>query len=105
MDHWNRRWCPKPWPLPARLTPKRRTHIRNRLATYSAEQLCRAADNLRASPWHAGDNDRGWRADPEFLFRSDEQVERWLQAPDGPNRSPPIRAYGGRRGEEGETWS
>jgi uncharacterized phage protein (TIGR02220 family) len=60
------------------LTEARKTHIRARLKTFSAEQLETAVDNLAASPWHRGENDRKWSADPDFLFRSDEQVDKFL---------------------------
>lgn len=60
------------------LTQARKIHIRARLKTFSAEQLETAVDNLAASPWHRGENDRKWSADPDFLFRSDEQVDKFL---------------------------
>lgn len=90
MDHWNARWVPSPWKRPLRLTDKRRTHIRARLRTFRLDDLCQAIDLLRESPFHAGQNDRGWVADPEYLFRSDDQVEKVLLRARPPG--PPTRA-------------
>ena len=60
------------------LTEARKTHIRARLKTFSAEQLETAVDNLATRAFYRGDNDRKWSADPDFLFRSDEQVDKFL---------------------------
>lgn len=49
-----------------------------RLKTFSLEDLLKAMKNLSASDWHTGKNDRGWKADPDFLIRSDEQIDKWL---------------------------
>ena len=93
-DHWNQVWTPAPWPRPLLLTDTRRKAIRARLRTFTADQLCRAAERLHASPWHCGQNDRGWRAQPEWLYGTDERVEEWLQRPAGPSRSPPGHSAG-----------
>lgn len=34
---------------------------------------------LAQSAWHCGDNERGWRADIDFLIRSDEQPLKFLE--------------------------
>lgn len=49
-----------------------------RLKTYSLEQILKATKNLASSDFHTGKNDRGWKADPDFLIRSDEQIDKWL---------------------------
>lgn len=65
---------------PLKLTPARRKHIDARLDEFSVDQLLQAARNLRASPFHCGNNDKGMKyATPEFLCRNAEQVEKWLQ--------------------------
>ena len=42
------------------------------------DQIKLATENLAASPFHTGTNDRGWKADPDFLIKSDEQIDKWL---------------------------
>lgn len=81
MAHFNAKWVPDPWQKDLRVTPKRRTHIANRLEHFTVEELCQAIDNMRLSPHHIGQNDRNWIANPEFLFREDGQVERFLNRP------------------------
>jgi len=61
-----------------RETKGREVKIALRLKTYTFEQLEKALKTLASSDWHKGKNDRGWKADPEFLLRSDEQVDKWL---------------------------
>jgi uncharacterized phage protein (TIGR02220 family) len=61
-----------------RLTKDREKKIVLRLKTYSLEECKTAIDNLSTSKFHNGENDRGWVADVDFLFRSDEQVDKFL---------------------------
>jgi hypothetical protein len=61
-----------------RLTKDREKKIVLRLKTYSLEECKAAIDNLSTSKFHNGENDRGWVADVDFLFRSDEQVDKFL---------------------------
>ena len=51
-----------------------------RLEVYSMKQILQALKNLSASEFHMGKNDRGWKVDPDFLIRSDEQIDKWLNA-------------------------
>jgi hypothetical protein len=60
------------------LTKSREEKLKLRFRTYSGEQLSKALMNLSNSKFHRGDNDRGWTASPDFLIRSDEQVDIWL---------------------------
>lgn len=59
-------------------TEGRRKKLKLRLRTYSEEQILIAVENLSKSDFHVGNNDRGWRADPDFLIKSDEQIDKWL---------------------------
>lgn len=59
-------------------TSARGGKLRLRLKTYSLEQILQATRHLASSPFHQGKNDRGWKADPDFLIRSDEQIDKWL---------------------------
>ena len=45
---------------------------------FTLEEILKALDNLSKSEFHQGDNDRGWKADPDFLIRNDEQIDKWL---------------------------
>lgn len=90
-------WC-SVWrdvhPIGPRWTDQRRKKIKARLRSFSLDELKRACDNLHASPWARGDNERGWVADLDYLIRSDEVVDRWLRKPEAqpPARAAPARA-------------
>jgi hypothetical protein len=57
-------------PLVQRLNPQRRTKLRRRLAECGGiEGWKLALAKLEANPWMHGDNDRGWRADFDFLLQ------------------------------------
>lgn len=60
-----------------KLTDKRKLKIKARLKDAGKDLLLKAIDNVAASPWHMGDNDRGWTADLDYIVRSYEQVEKW----------------------------
>lgn len=62
-----------------KLTDKRKTKIRQRLKDAGYEMLAKAIKNTAESEFHRGDNDRGWKADLDFITRSYEQVERLSQ--------------------------
>lgn len=57
-----------------KLTDTRKKKIRRRLKEYSLDVLLKAIDNVAHSPWHTGDNDRGWKADLDWIIKSEEQV-------------------------------
>jgi hypothetical protein len=59
-------------------TKGREAKLKLRLKSFSIEQILTAVDNLYQSPFHRGQNDKGWRADVDFLIRNDEQVDKWL---------------------------
>lgn len=64
----------------ARLDPKRHKVIKAALGLgYTTEQLKRAVDGYRASPWHRGGNDRGATYDAlGLILRDAEHVDRGL---------------------------
>jgi hypothetical protein len=66
-------------PAQYRLTPKRKTKIKARLKDCGQETLTKAIDNVAASGFYRGDNDRNWKADLDFITRSYEQVEKLSQ--------------------------
>ena len=59
-----------------KLSEKRRTHLKNRIKDAGKEMLFQAITNVANSPFHRGDNDRGWKANIDFIIRSYEQVEK-----------------------------
>lgn len=62
------------------VTSGRDNKLSLRLKKFTLEEILKALDNLSKSKFHQGYNDRGWKADPDFLIRSDEQVDKWLNA-------------------------
>lgn len=63
------------------ITPARIEKLETRLKKYSIEQIKRAIDALLKSPFHTGKNDsKTWYATPDFLLRSDEQIDKWLNS-------------------------
>lgn len=60
------------------LTGKREKLIFDRLLTFTFEQLCQCCENASRDAFYSGKNDRGWKADPDYLFRSDEIVDKIL---------------------------
>lgn len=61
-----------------RLTSARVSKLKLRFKTYTADEIAQALINLSESKFHQSDNDRGWKATPDFLIRSDEQIDIWL---------------------------
>lgn len=61
-----------------RTTSGRKSKLEARLRVFRFEQIMEALENLSCSKFHQGENDRGWRADPDFLIRNDEQIDKWL---------------------------
>lgn len=61
-----------------RVTPARENKLKLRFKTYTGDEILKALQNLSKSKFHQGDNDRGWKADPDFLIRNDEQIDIWL---------------------------
>ncbi len=66
------------WSKALKLTKERRAHISQRLNTFTVDELITAIKNVRDSEFHCGKNDRNWKATPEFIFRNDTQVDKWL---------------------------
>ena len=60
------------------VTDKRTKYLSQRLKRFPLEKILTSLDNLASSDFHRGKNDRNWVADPDFLIRSDEQVDKFL---------------------------
>lgn len=62
------------------ITNGRKKKVRQRLKNFTADEILKAAENLSMSEFHMGKNDNHMKyASLDFLIRSDEQVEKWLQ--------------------------
>lgn len=85
IDEFNRIFATKYKP-----TPGREKKLRERLKLYTIDQLIEAIRNLGKSKFHRGENDRGWIADPDFLIRSDEQIDKWLNQTGTPPKKSPF---------------
>ena len=59
-------------------TPKRRLVYNQRLKNFTPDQILVALEHLATDDFSRGKNDRGWVADPDYLLRTDEMVDRWL---------------------------
>ena len=59
-----------------KLTPKRQKKIKARLKDCGETMLRKAIENTAKNEFYRGKNDRGWKADLDFIIRSYEQVER-----------------------------
>ncbi len=97
MDEYNRIFAGC-WKRPLQLTPDRRAKIRARLKRFTVQDLVAAMINIRASPFHCGENDRGQvYATPEFIFRNDGQVDKWLKMEVKPNGRSGTASAGTRK--------
>lgn len=73
------------------VTDDRSDALERRLKKYSMEQVKLAIDALLKSPHHIGKNSTNtWYATPDFLLRSDEMIDRWLNA-STPAKLPVVR--------------
>lgn len=59
-----------------KLTPKRQKKIKARLKDCGETMLREAIENTSKNEFYRGKNERGWKADLDFILRSYEQVER-----------------------------
>ena len=63
-------------PKTFKLTPKRQKKIKTRLKDCGESMIRRAIENTASNSFYMGENERGWKADLDFILRSYEQVER-----------------------------
>jgi hypothetical protein len=66
------------------ISPTRIAMLSERLKTFSVDDCKKAIDNVNASPFHSGQNEEGKiYKDFEMIFRSDEQLEKYLNLKSG----------------------
>lgn len=66
-------------PQARKLTGQRLTKLKARKRVFGEDDLFEAARNLARSPFHCGQNDRGWAANIGWLLKSDENVAKALE--------------------------
>lgn len=59
-----------------KLTPARKAKLKARLEDAGMTMLLLAISNTANSKFHRGENDRGWKADLDWIIKSYEQVEK-----------------------------
>jgi hypothetical protein len=69
LDAWQERMVPLGFPAVAKMTGDRERKLRARLKDSTLEEWQRAMDALERSAFCRGENDRGWRADFDFLLQ------------------------------------
>lgn len=69
LEAWDRRMVPLGFPAVRKMTAQRERQLKARLKDSTIEDWQRAMDALERSPFLRGDNDRGWRADFDFLLQ------------------------------------
>lgn len=57
------------------LSASRKNKIKARLAVFTLDQIKQAITFYANSPFHQGKNDRGWKANFDFIVRDDEHIE------------------------------
>ena len=75
-------------PNQTKLTQKRISKISERVKETSVEMVMSAITNVSRQPFYMGDNDRGWKADIDFITRNYEQIERFADSED---KAPDIK--------------
>lgn len=59
-------------------TDKRTKLLSIRLERFRLEEVLLALSNMATDTFYQGKNDRNWRADPDYLLRSDEQIDKFI---------------------------
>ena len=49
-----------------------------RLETFTPEKILKALSNISLDKFYQGENERRWRADPEWMLKSDEVVDKLI---------------------------
>jgi len=61
-----------------RETDKRKALLKQRLKRYTLAEILSAVLKMSQNPFYQGDNDSNWRADPDHILKSDEQIDKFL---------------------------
>jgi len=63
-----------------RPTDGNRIKYQARLKNFTHEQVLFATKTMLSLPHYLGQNDRKWKASPEFILRNDEQIDKFINA-------------------------
>lgn len=69
LEAWHQRMVPLGFPAVAKMTAQRERQLTARLKDSTLDEWQRAMDALERSAFCRGENDRGWRADFDFLLQ------------------------------------
>lgn len=101
MDQWNKTATEAGLPQVRRLSKKRKAKVKTRWADAEfRNQYATVLDRIRGSPFLCGDNDRGWKADFDWLFTNDTNWLKILEGKYGTDRQT-AQAGAGERGQAG----
>jgi hypothetical protein len=67
--------CGEKLPKAIQITAKRKRAIKARLKTYSREQIIKVFSLANESNFLCGDNDRGWKADIDWLLNENNMIK------------------------------
>ena len=103
VDEIRKYWNNTNLPKVIKFSKDRTTRLKTRLKEYTAEQLKQAIDNLSESSFCNGRNDRGWKANIDFLLKNENNI---LQILEGKfkNKDTKINDKTARDIEVGENW-
>ena len=85
------------WKLPkiSKLTPERKSRLKARLAEHGVDQFTEAIAAVARSPFCRGENDKGWRADFDFLLQPKSFTKLIEGSYDGTGRQQSTSRRGG----------
>lgn len=81
-----------------KLTDKRKQKLKARLSDCGADMIREAIRRTASSSFHRGDNERGWKADLDWIIKSYEQTERLSQMQPKRNNDADFENYKKSRG-------
>jgi len=70
-----------------RITKSREIKLNQRLKSYTQKDLLKALKNMAGNKFYLGGNASNWEADPDYLLRNDDIVDRLLNKVDKSNNS------------------
>lgn len=59
-------------------TEKRKALLKQRLKRYTLVEILSAVMKMSQNSFYQGNNDSNWRADPDYILKSDEQIDKFL---------------------------
>lgn len=61
-----------------RETVMRKKQLDSRLKTFTLDEIIQGVVEMSKNKFYTGENDRKWKADPDFFLRSDETIDKWV---------------------------